>query len=384
MVRLLNFPRPELDERHLQLRTAVREFLDSELSAGTFQPTCDSWLSGHDPVFSKKLGQQGWIGMTWPREYGGQGASQVDRYILTEELLAAGAPVAAHWVSDRQIGPGLLRHGSEAIKRRFLPAIASGECYFSAGMSEPDSGSDLASIRTKAVPSGDGWAITGQKVWTSHAHHNHYIIILCRTSPRGEDLHEGISQIIVPLDAPGLTVRPIRMLSGEHHFNEVILDEVYAPAEMILGAPGSGWSQVTGELAFERSGPERFLAAFPLVAEVVRRVGPDVDDRTAEILGRLASDLMALRRLSMAVATALDAGTAPPVEAAMVKDIGSRVDQQIPELARRLLPTAGELGSDDTYARLYAEALTASPGFTLRGGAVEILRGIVARGMGMR
>lgn len=383
-MRDVRFPPVELPPAAEELRAEVRAFLAAELAAGSFSPQCDSWLTGFDPEFSRKLGRRGWIGMTWPRAYGGHERSGLERFVVTAELLAAGAPVAAHWIADRQSGPLLLRYGSEEQRRRFLPAIARGECYFAIGMSEPDSGSDLASIRTTARRVEGGWRLNGRKVWTSHAHRSHYAITLCRTSPPSEDRHAGMSQVIVDLSAPGVTIRPILLLTGEHHFNEIIFDDVFVPDEMVVGTVGDGWRQVVTELAFERSGPERFLSTFPLLAELMSALGPDPDERAAVTLGTLAARLWTLQRMSMAVAGLLDAGIAPEVEAALVKDLGTRFERESIELVRLLVPTEPVLGSANRLAALLAEAILQAPGFTLRGGTTEILRGIVARGLGVR
>src|SRR3954449_893330 len=273
-----------------RVRAEVREFLAAELAAGTFTTHVDTWLSGVDPAFSRKLGRRGWLGMTWPRRYGGHERSAMERYAVTEELLAAGAPVAAHWIADRQSGPNLLRYGTEEQRQAILPRIAAGECYFVIGMSEPDSGSDLASIRTRAVRNGSGdWVVNGAKVWTSNAHHSHYGITLVRTSPADpSDRHAGLSQLLVDLSLPGITVNPIRILDGGHHFNEVVFEDVVIPADMLLGAEGEGWHQVTAELAFERSGPERFLSTYPLIAEFARRAQ---DPAQVATLGRISARL---------------------------------------------------------------------------------------------
>ncbi len=354
------------------LRAAVREFL----TQGGFEPRCDAWLSGHDPAFSRRLAARGWIGITWPRRYGGQERSYLERHAVVEELLAAGAPVAAHWIADRQTGPLLLRYGTEPQRERFLPAIARGECYFGIGMSEPDSGSDLASIRTTATPVEGGWRLRGTKLWTSHAHRSHYVIALVRTSPAGERKHEGLSQLIVDLRGEGVRVRPIRVLSGEEHFAEVVFEDAFVPRQMLVGREGDGWQQVTSELAYERSGPERFLSTFPLLVETVRELGPEPGRAGARALGELAARLCALRALSVDVARRLQAGVIPAVEAALVKDVGTRFERDVIEIARSQVDpeAAGE-----RFRHRYREAVTAAPGFTLRGGSSEILRGIVAR-----
>jgi alkylation response protein AidB-like acyl-CoA dehydrogenase len=376
-------PRSEAAEK---VRAEVREFLAAELAAGTFQTHVDTWLSGVDPVFSKKLGERGWLGMTWPKQYGGHERSAMERYAVTEELLAAGAPVAAHWIADRQSGPNLLTYGTEKQRQEILPRIAAGECFFVIGMSEPDSGSDLASIRTKATRNGDGdWVVNGAKIWTSNAHYSHYAITLVRTSPADPaNRHAGLSQLLVDLSLPGITVNPIRILDGGHHFNEVVFEDVVVPGDMLLGEEGNGWHQVTAELAFERSGPERFLSTYPLVAEFGRRVAETGDPAAVATLGRISARILALRQMSLRIAAALDRGELPNIPAALVKDVGTTFEGDVIEEIRRVVDVTPSLDSPDPLGRALAEAQLHAPGYTLRGGTNEILRGIVARGLGLR
>ena len=373
--RALHFPRPVLPPGATELRAEVRAFVAGEIASGAFRPRCDNWLAGYDPDFSRRLGSRGWLGMTWPKKYGGGERSALERYIVTEELLAAGAPVAAHWIADRQTGPLLLRYGTEEQRRQFLPAMARGELFCCIGMSEPDAGSDLASIRTSAKRVEGGWSVSGTKVWTSGAHRGHLMLSLVRTEPLGEDRHHGLSQVLIDLKAPGVQVRPIRLLTGEHHFNEVFLNEVSVPDGMLVGKLGEGWSQVVSELAFERSGPERFLSTFPLLQAMVAESSLD-----RAVIGHLTAQLWALRRLSLGVAAAIQEGRAPAIEAALVKDLGTRFEREVTEEARRVPPSRRSAA----YGRLLAEAELAGPGFTLRGGTNEILRGIVARGIAGR
>ncbi|HEU5159060.1 MAG TPA: acyl-CoA dehydrogenase family protein [Streptosporangiaceae bacterium] len=374
---------PELAASCRRLREQVRAFLADELAAGRFVPRCDAWLSGWDPDFSRRLAERGWVGMTIPAEYGGGGRGLPERHVVTVELLAAGAPVAAHWIADRQTAPSLLRFGGEAVKRRFLPAISRGECFFAIGMSEPDSGSDLASVRTRAVPTDGGWLVEGRKVWTSGAHRAHAFFVLCRTGERGADRHAGLSQLIVPLDAPGVEIRPIRLLTGEEHFNEVILDRVFVPHEMVLGEIGAGWHQVTSELAVERSGPERFMSTYPLLVALVERLRATGRHDNGELgeLGELFAELLVLRRLSWSIACRMERGGSPEVDAALVKDLGTAFERKVVEAARRLAPAEPDITAADPYERLLAEAVLHTPGFTLRGGTTEILRQIVARAL---
>jgi alkylation response protein AidB-like acyl-CoA dehydrogenase len=364
-----------------ELRREVRDFLAAERAAATFEPRCDSWLTGFDPEFSRRLGAHGWLGLTWPAEYGGRGLSLLHRFAVTEELLAAGAPVAAHWIADRQSGPTILANGTEPQKRELLPRIAAGELYFCIGMSEPDSGSDLASVRASAGKSGDGWILRGTKLWTSHAHRTHYMIGLFRTAPLGPDRHAGLSQFLIDMSLPGVTVNPVRLIDGSHHFNEVILDDVQVDAAALLGAEGAGWRQVTQELTHERGGPERYLTTLPLAIEAIRRAGDTPAARA--VAGRMTSELWALRELSIQVASGRSERPAA-LSAAITKEIGTRLEQAIIDYCRQLAGGEADPGSADRYERLLAEAMLQAPGFTIRGGTTEVLRGIIAGMSGLR
>ncbi|KAA9166485.1 acyl-CoA dehydrogenase [Amycolatopsis acidicola] len=363
---------PALD----RLRAEVREFL-----AGQGLPArVDSWLTGWDEEFTRALAAKGWLGMTVPAEYGGHGLSHLERFVVTEELLAAGAPVAAHWIADRQIVPSLLKYGTEDQKRRYLPSIARGECFFAIGMSEPDSGSDLASVRTKAVRADGGWRVTGTKVWTSGAHLADAFICLARNSPLDrEHRHDGLSQFLVDLRSPGVDIRPIISMTGAHHFNEVILDDVFVPDEQVFGTVGEGWKQVTSELSFERSGPERFLSTFPLLAETAELMREGTLPRDTG-LGRNLARVAGLHEMSLAVAGALQRREPADTAAAVVKVLGTTTEGDIAEFAGALTDSAAPA----EYRKLVDEAALQRPGFTLRGGTNEVLRGVIARGLGMR
>ncbi|PRX99744.1 acyl-CoA dehydrogenase family protein [Allonocardiopsis opalescens] len=370
-----------LDAGARRLRDEVRAFLDDERAAGAFVPRCDAWMTVPDPAFSRRLAARGWLGMTLPRRYGGHERSPLDRFVANEELLAAGAPVAAHWIADRQMAPSILRHGTEEQRRRYLPAIARGECYFAIGMSEADAGSDLASVRTRARKVAGGWEITGAKLWTTGAHFAHAMVVLARTDGASTDRQTGLSQFIVDLPAPGVEIRPIRAVDGEHHFNEVVFDAAFVPADSMLGERGAGWSQVTAELAHERSGPERWMSTVPLLRAWAERQGGD--PVAARELGRLTARAWTLRQLSLSVAATLARGRSPEVAAALVKDLGSRFEVDVVETVRRLAgiePRGGGPGLEG----LLADAVLHAPAFTLRGGASEILRSVVARGLGVR
>jgi hypothetical protein len=362
----------------------VRDFLAEEHSSGRYSAHRSSW-STFDAGFSRRAGQAGFIGMTWPKAYGGQEKSSLARFVVTAEMLAAGAPTFAHWIADRQSGPQILAYGSERAKRLILPRICRGECFFGIGMSEPESGSDLAAVRTKAVRRGDGWVIEGSKIWTSNAHHAHYLIVLARTGDPGADRHGGLTQFIVDLAVPGVSIRPILNLAGGHDFNQVFFDGYFVPGDMMVGAEGDGWTMVTRELAFERSGPDRFLSDFRLLVELIDRVGTDPDSRQAVEIGRLTAHLAALLRMSRSVAGLLDKGQAPNLEAALVKDVGNNFERDIPEVARRLVHVEPAVDAGgDRFAEAMAYTILHAPSFTLRGGTREILRGMIARGLGLR
>lgn len=364
------------------LRADVRAFLAEQLAAGTYTPSVDAWLSGWDEDFTAALARRGWLGMTAPVEYGGHGRSHLERFAVTEELLAAGAPVAAHWIADRQIVPSLLKYGTEAQRREFIPRIVRGECFFGIGMSEADSGSDLASVRTRADRVDGGWSVTGTKVWTSGAHHAHAFIVLARTAAVDpEHRHAGLSQFIVDLRCPGVEVRPIVSMNGAHHFNEVILDGAFVPDAMVFGELGQGWRQVTSELAFERSGPERFLSTFMLLATSAEAMSAQGLARDAGI-GRLLARIAGLHQMSSAVAGALERHDSADVAAAVVKVLGTTTEADIADFADLLGEAEHE--SDGRFQGLVAAAVDQRPGFTLRGGTNEVMRGVIARGLGMR
>lgn len=366
-------------------RKEIREFLARELPHVPAERRANCWAV-FDAQFSRKLGARGWIGMVWPKQYGGHERSALERYILLEELLAAGAPVGAHWIADRQSGPNLLRYGSEQQRRSYLPGMARGEILCCIGMSEPGAGSDLAAVRTRAEKLPDGrWRINGQKIWTSNAQHSQLMIALVRTGPLDEkNRHSGLSQFLLELRTPGIRIRPIVDLLGHPGFNEVFFDDVVIEPHCLLGAEGEGWKQVTSELSLERSGPERYLSSFALFLELVRLAGRVDSEALRHAIGRLTAELWTLRQMSLSVAGQLAAGEDPMLAAAIVKDLGNTFEQALPALVQSLVGEGIRLEDDSDLARTLALLLQMSPSFSLRGGTREILRGIVARGLGLR
>ncbi|MCS6987032.1 MAG: acyl-CoA dehydrogenase family protein [Sphingomonadaceae bacterium] len=362
------------------LRAEVKAFLGRTLAGRPAAERARTWTA-FDPEFSRALAARGWVGLSIPREYGGAGLGPFHRFVLVEELLAAGAPVAAHWIADRQSAPLLLRFGTEEQKRRFLPAIAKAQLFFCIGMSEPGAGSDLAAVATRAERRPDGWRLDGRKIWTTWAHRCHWMIALVRTSGGSEDRQRGLSQFLIDLSAPGVTIRPIRLVTGDEEFSEVTFDDVHLPPEALVGREGEGWAQVTAELAFERAGPERLYSSAILLDLLAAALTRRPDPAGEELLGRLLADLATLRAMAVAVTARLAAGEAPVTAAAVLKDLGTRLEQEIPRaVAARLDPE----DTDPELVQTLAFLLQLSPAFTIRGGTSEILRGMAARALGLR
>ncbi|GAA4768831.1 acyl-CoA dehydrogenase family protein [Novosphingobium ginsenosidimutans] len=374
-IQAMSFP-----EEGPALRRQVRALVEEHVGFDDPAARTNCWAVAN-PDFSRALGAAGLLGMTWPRAYGGHERSPLERYVVLEELLAAGAPVGAHWIADRQTGTLLLRYGHEEERRRWVPGMARGEIYACIGLSEPGAGSDLAAVRTTARRDGEGWVIDGQKVWTTNAHNAHVMIALVR-SEEGSQRNAGLSQFVIPMDAPGVIVRPIIDLTGGHDFNEVFFDGVRLPATALLGIEGEGWKQATAELSLERSGPERYLSCQTLLTELIRAVGTEPSEGVRALIGRLVSETWTLRLMSASVAAQIAAGHDPALEATIVKDLGNSFEQAMPELIQAAVET--DLSSEAALPIMLGHLLQVSPSFSLRGGTREILKGIIARGLGLR
>lgn len=378
------FPLCALPPQAQALRAQVRAFLQEALAGVPADVRARSWL-GFDADFSRELGKRGWIGLTLPQAYGGGGQDAFARFVLVEELLAHGAPASAHWIAERQSAPMILRYGTEAQKRFHVPRICSGESFFAIGMSEPQVGSDLASVRTRATRTPDGWRLNGQKIWTTNGQHCHYMIALVRTSGQPEDRQQGLSQLLFDLRTPGITIRPIEDLTGDRHFCEVFFDNVALPHDALIGEEGSGWQQVTAELAIERSGPERIYSSIVLLDAWLAhlRASPRQSDACVALAGRLVAHLAALRSMSLAVTAQLAAGESPMTEASIVKDLGTEFEQLVPMVIADMLASSEQAASAELL-RTLAYITHFAPTFSLRGGTREVLRGLIARGLGLR
>ena len=366
-----------------ELRKEVRAFIEEEKASGLIS---DDQSGGFSAEFSEKVGAKGWIGMTWPKKYGGQERSFMDRYVVAEEFLLAKAPTRRHFVADRQSGPTVIKYGTDSIKEKILPQIVAGKACFGIGMSEPDSGSDLFAANTKATRTNEGYRINGRKVWTSNAHQADYLIALFRTSdPTSENRRHGLTNFIVDMTTPGISTRPIRFPNGQHEFNEVLFEDVLIPDEMVLGVVDDAWKQATSELAYERSGSERFLETLHVLIELINVLGENPDSRAAEGIGRLIAQLHTLRRMSVSVAGMLEEGKEPVVEGSIVKDLGTNWEQALPAKARDLAAFIDDdLIDRGNFDRLLDYNTIIAPKLTIQGGTTEILRGIIARGLGLR
>lgn len=369
-------------------RQEIRDFLTQEVQPHDVVE--DGWIVGFSREFSRKLGERGWIGLTWPKKYGGQGRSYLDRVVLTEELLRAGAPVAAHWLGDRQVGPALLAYGSEEQKAEILPRVTKGDIVFCLGMSEPGAGSDLASLRTKAVEEGDYFSLTGQKIWTSFAHVADYAYLVARTDANAPK-HKGISEFLIDMRTPGITVRPLVDITGEHHFNEVFFDNVQVEKKWLIGEKNRGWYQIASQLDYERSGIERLLSNYPLFRDTVRYAqesGRVKDPLVRNQLAQMQIELDMGRFMVYKVAWLLSQGHVPNHEAAMAKCFCTEVEQRIAQGISGLLGDYAVLLPGSPAARLAGRAAREylyAPAYTIQGGTSNVLRNIMAiRGLGLQ
>jgi alkylation response protein AidB-like acyl-CoA dehydrogenase len=279
-----------------------------------------------------------------------------------------------------------LKYAAEHIKEDILPKITAGDCCFCIGLSEPNSGSDLFAASTKATRTDGGYLINGTKLWTSNAHQAEYMIGLFRTSPpTKENRRHGLTQFLVNLKQPGITINPVRNMAGKHDFNEVLFEDLFIPDDHLLGQVDSAWKQATSELAYERSGPERFLETFYVLPELVRVIGQKPDARAAEGIGRLVAQLHTLRRMSVSVNGMLQAGKEPVIEGSIVKDVGTIWEQNLPAKARDLAAFVDDTPSNrSNFDELLQYATNIAPKLTIQGGTTEVLRGIIARGLGLR
>ncbi len=381
-------------EEQEEFRQEVRGFLEEELRQGSFKPSCDAWIQGYSPEFTKKVAQRGWIGLTWPKEFGGQGRSNIDRLVLTEEMLRYGAPAACHWIAERQIGRAIIAFGTEEQKRELLPKILRGEAYVGLGMSEPEAGSDLASLQTRAVEDGDDYIINGQKMWTSCARLMNYIYLVARTDPEAPK-HRGISEFVIDASLPGITIKPTIDITGTEAWGEVFYDGVRVSKKYLIGQKNRGFYQILNQLDYERAGLERLMGNYPLFDAIIqftketKRKGKPLsqDILIRHKLAQLQIEFEIGRLLTYRVAMVMDEGRAPNWEAAMAKAYCTDFEQCLADTATKILGLYGQLVTESKWAPILGmapDSYLGSKGYSLQGGTSEVLRNIVAlRGLGL-
>ncbi|CAN5600497.1 acyl-CoA dehydrogenase family protein [soil metagenome] len=362
---------PELEALAAEARQVGREIADR------YEIREDSWIAGHDAAVAKDLAARGWIGMTWPTEHGGGGRSVMERFVVFEELISAGAPIAAAWFADRQIGPTLLEFGTPEQQAEFLPGILSGEAMWGIGMSEPDAGSDVASIRTRAVPYGDpaggrggGWVVDGQKIWTSGAAHSDFIYLVARTDPDARP-HEGLSELVVDLRSPGVGIVPIVDMTGDDHFCEVYFDGVRVPAANLVGTANGSFKQIMRQMEHERGGSDRLVSNRRLYEDVLA-----VADTTDPLLRQEVAALEIDYRLGRLLVIREVLGQAPKGFSAATKTFCTEHEQRVADFCGRVLGPGALLADEGLRARV-ARNITYAPGYTIMGGTTNILRNIL-------
>jgi alkylation response protein AidB-like acyl-CoA dehydrogenase len=346
-----------------ELRRFARKVADEAVAR--FGRHNDSWINGFSKDFARELAAHGWIGMTWPVEFGGGGRPAIDRLIVGEELIAAGAPIAAMWFADRQMGPTLINYGTPDQQQEFLPGILAGDTTWCIGMSEPDAGSDLAALSTTAVRSGDRYVINGQKIWTSFGELADYCYLICRTDASGPP-HRGISEIIVPMSTPGIEVRPITDMTTNRHFCEVWFTDVEVPVANLVGAEGGAFGQTMRQLEHERGGIDRLVsnrALYELALARADRCDPRVRQEIAaiEIGYRLGRTLVVREVLRQA----------PAGFSAATKCFCTEHEWRVAQFVAATLGAEATLWTDVTRGLAYA------PGYTIMGGTSNIMRNIL-------
>lgn len=373
-------------------RQEVRTFLDEERRRGAYEPANYTLLETFSPPFTRRVAEKGWIGLAWPREMGGGGRSFIEQLVLTEELMISGAPVACHWLAERQVGPAIIASGTAQQRQAFLPRILRGEIIFCMGLAEPGAGSDLACLQTQAQEAGDHFVVNGQKTLIMGAHKSDYMFLLARTGAP-DSRHRGLAVLLVDLTSPGISIRPLLSASGGHTFNDVFFDNLKVSRESLLGPIDGGWLIATQQLALDRSSIELVAvcqrALHGLVTEYVRgvREGLVGDQIIRRNLAEMAVEIDVSRWLSYRVAWMQSRGLTPEIETSMAKVFASELMQRLANEGMKMLGLLGLLGEGSKLAPLrgwmenwYLSVI----GRTIGSGTSEIQRNIMAqRGLGL-
>ena len=385
---------PEEESFRTELRTWLRTALPAGWGETVFEPEDEDERAMFRLAWEKKLFAGGWSGINWPKEYGGRGATLVERAIFAEEMARAGAPEGLNIIGHNLVGSTLLRHGTEEQKRRFLPPIISSDEVWCQGFSEPNAGSDLASVRTRAERRGDKFIVNGQKIWTSFAQYSQWCFALVRTDPDAPK-HKGLSFLLIDMKSPGISIRPLRQISGESEFNETFFDDVEVPVENVVGDVNDGWRIAMTTLAYER-GPEdglgrqvRFKQELDQLISSLSALDrgnskaidhPDVRQK----LGQSIIEVEVMRLNSLRTFSKYLNGEERGADASVIKLYWSHAAQRMYEAAMDAIgPTAPLVAGDPHTAAggRFQLSYLQSKAFTIYSGSSEIQRNIIGERM---
>lgn len=330
----------------------------------------DSWITGHDRAFAEELGKRGWLGMTWPVKHGGGGRSLLERFVVFEALISTGAPIAAAWFADRQMGPALLQYGTDSQRQAWLPGIIAGTSMWCIGMSEPDAGSNVAGIRTRAVPDGDELVVTGQKIWTSGAADADWCYLVCRTDPDAKP-HEGLSDLVVDMRASGISVTPITDATGSRHFCEVFFEDVRVPRANLVGELNGSFRQIMRQMEHERGGIDRLVSNRRLYDDVL-----PLADRSDPLVRQDIAAIESGYRIGRLLVLRETLGQAPRQFSAATKTFCTELEQRIASFCASVLGPAAMLSEPGLAGRV-SRNICYAPAYTIMGGTTQILRNIL-------
>lgn len=353
-----------------ELQALARQATDvGRRAAAALEVREDSWMIGVSREFPQVLAEHGWLGMTWPESEGGGGRSPLERFVVFEALISEGAPVASSWFADRQIGPTLLQFGTAEQRARWLPGIAAGTSMWCIGMSEPDAGSDVASLRTTATRRGDRWVVNGQKIWTSGAMDADWCYLIARTDPDAPP-HAGLSEFVVDMRAPGIEVRPVVDLTGNSHFCEVFFDDVEVPPDHLVGVENDSFRQVMRQMEHERGGIDRLVSNRRLYLDAVESLDALASSRPLlrQELARLETGYAIGRHLVLREVL----GQAPAGFSAATKTFCTEFEQRVAAFCGRVA------GPEAMVWNRVSRNLCYAPAYTIMGGTTNILRNILA------
>ena len=328
----------------------------------------DSWLIGSDRAFSEEMARRGWLGMTWPVEHGGGGRTALERFVVVDALISTGAPIAASWFADRQIGPTLLQFGTADQRERWLPGIVDGTQMWSIGMSEPDAGSDVSAIRTRAIRDGGQWRINGQKIWTSGASEADWIYLVAR-SDVDAPAHKGLSEFVVAMDTPGIEVLPIKDMTGNRHFCEIYFNDVQVPASHLVGGLNQSFGQVMRQMEHERGGIDRLVSnrsLYETAADEFRSRGAN-DPVLRQRFARAETMYLICRNMVLREVV----GQAPRGWSSMTKTLATEFEVEVADLCGAIA------GAGAMLSNRVSRNISYAPGYTIMGGTTQILRNII-------